>query len=144
MDIIMVLVGIAAIALAVFAGFDGADLPANAGFIVGLLGVGTIGWALGWVLESSNAGIGAWLGLLAAIAIALGGLEPSGQTQWIAGGRRAAAPPRTPPPPPGRAEPVADPQATRPRETMRPPGASSPAPPESSEPPPGSSGPPRV
>jgi hypothetical protein len=42
--------------------------------------------------------------------------------------------------PPASATPVADPQATRPRETMQAPSAS-PPPPESSPPPPGSSGP---
>ena len=47
------------------------------------------------------------------------------------------------------AAPIADPQATRPRETMQPPSATAPPPepsppPESSAPPPGSSGPPGV
>jgi hypothetical protein len=75
MDILMALVGLAAVALtgAVTMGAT-IKMRANAPWILGLLGIGTIGWALGWDLENANAGLGAWLGLAGAVAIAYGGL----------------------------------------------------------------------
>lgn len=75
MDILMALVGLAAVVLtgAVAMGAT-IKMQANAPWILGLLGVGTIGWALGWDLENANAGLGAWLGLAGAVAIAYGGL----------------------------------------------------------------------
>ncbi len=73
-DILMALVGLSAILMA-GAVTMGATIrtPANVPWILGLVGVGTIGWALGWDLENANAGIGGWLGLAGAVAIAYGG-----------------------------------------------------------------------
>jgi hypothetical protein len=86
MDILMALVGLAAIALtgAVTVG-AAIKTPTNAAWILGLLGVGTIGWALGWDLENANAGIGAWLGLAGAIAIAYGGFAAARDDEPIRG-----------------------------------------------------------
>jgi hypothetical protein len=101
MDIIMLIVGIAAIALAGAAALEASgSVPLNAGWVLALLGVGTAGWALGWDLEFSNAGIGAWLGLVAAIVIAFGGFGTASEP------RRTAASSGTAPAPPS-GEPAA-------------------------------------
>ncbi len=86
MDILMALVGLAAIVLTA-AVTMGATIktPSNAAWILGLLGVGTIGWALGWVLENANAGIGGWLGLVGAVAIAYGGFAAASDYEPIRG-----------------------------------------------------------
>lgn len=86
MDILMALVGLAAIVLtgAVTVG-AAIKTPTNAAWILGLLGVGTIGWALGWDLENANAGIGAWLGLAGATAIAYGGFAAARDYEPIRG-----------------------------------------------------------
>jgi hypothetical protein len=76
MDIIMLIVAVLAIVWAV-SGAVGMALPASTGWVVALLGVVIVGWALGWDLENSNAGIGAWLGLVAAVAIAWGAFAAS-------------------------------------------------------------------
>ena len=74
MDIIMLIVGILAIGWAAVDALGASvNLPANAGWIVGVLGVLMTGWTFGYDIESSNAGIGAWLGLIGSIAIAVGG-----------------------------------------------------------------------
>jgi hypothetical protein len=76
MDIIMLLIGIAAIALAaISASGASVNLPFDLALAIALLGVMTFGWVVGWDLEIPNAGIGAWLALLAAAAIAYGGFE---------------------------------------------------------------------
>ncbi len=76
MDIILLLIGIAALALAVATAVEArVTLPARADLILALLGIFAVGWTLGWVLEDPSAGIGAWLGLLASLAIAFGGLQ---------------------------------------------------------------------
>lgn len=96
MDIIMLLIGVAALAyVAVTAMGSAAQLPANAGWVVFVLGVLTVGWALGWDLEDPSAGIGAWLGLLAGIAIAYGALE-AGRRPVMTPRRPAAATPGGP------------------------------------------------
>lgn len=78
MDIILLIIGIASIALAGAAAMDAAaGVPSNAAWLLALLGVGAIGWSLGWDLENDNAGVGAWLGLVASIAIAYGAFEAS-------------------------------------------------------------------
>jgi hypothetical protein len=90
MDIIMLIVGIAAIGLAGAAALEASGLPANAALGVSVLGLITFGWALGWDLEFSDAGIGAWLGLVAAAAIAYGGFQASQESV------STTPPPRTP------------------------------------------------
>ncbi len=74
MDIIMLVVGIAAIAFAAMVAMNAnANVPANAALILSALGLIVVGWALGWDLESGDAGIGAWLGLISGAAITYGG-----------------------------------------------------------------------
>ena len=86
MDILMALVGLAAIVLT-GAVTMGATIrtPANVPLILGLVGVGTIGWALGWDLENANAGIGGWLGLAGAVAIAYGGFAAARDYEPVRG-----------------------------------------------------------
>ncbi len=95
MDIIMLIVAVVAIAWAVTAGLGIATPPALSGMLVGLLGMIALGWALGWDLEEGSAGLGAWLSLVASIAIAWGGLG-GGRQLVPATSRQTAAPP--PPP----------------------------------------------
>jgi hypothetical protein len=95
MDIIMLIVAVVAIAWAVTAGLGAVAPPALSGMLVGLLGVVVLGWALGWDLEEGSAGLGAWLSLVASVAIAWGGLG-GGRQPVAAPSSRAAAPP--PPP----------------------------------------------
>lgn len=103
MDILMALVGLAAIAIACMAMMNASvESPAKLDLLLALLGIGTIGWALGWDLENPNAGLGAWLGLLAAIAIAYGGYEAARSPQ-------PAASTSASPPPAERAGPRAGP-----------------------------------
>jgi hypothetical protein len=84
-DILMALVGLAAILIAgVTTTGVSIKTPASAPWVLALLGIGTIGWTLGWDLENPNAGIGAWIGLFAAIAIAYGGFEASRSPQRTA------------------------------------------------------------
>jgi hypothetical protein len=98
MDIVMALVGLAAIAVACATMMDASiDTPVRLDLVLALLGVGTIGWALGWDLENPNAGLGAWIALLAAIAIAYGGFEAARSPQPV------AATSASPPPPPAPA-----------------------------------------
>jgi hypothetical protein len=99
MDIIMLLVGVAAI---LFAGASamGTDLtlpvaPANALF---LLGVGTVGWTFGWVLEDPAAGLGAWLGLIAALVITYGARQSAAETRVVSRPRTTSPSPSSPPP----------------------------------------------
>jgi len=76
MDIILLLIGLAAIALAAVAATEGTmRAPSEAGLILTLLGAIAFGWALGWDLENSSAGIGSWLALFSSIAITYGGYE---------------------------------------------------------------------
>jgi hypothetical protein len=76
MDIIMLIIGVAALAYAVTTAIGASvGLPQNSALILALLGVVVFGWAFGWDLEEPNAGIGAWLGLFASIAIAYGGYD---------------------------------------------------------------------
>ena len=94
MDIIMLIIAVIAIAWGASAAMGTVTPPALSGMLVGLLGVATIGFTLGTDLEVPDADIGAWLALVAAIAIAYGGL----------GGGRRPAPARSttsasPPPP---------------------------------------------
>jgi hypothetical protein len=87
MDIIMLIIAILAMGVGV-AGAAGSSLPEGSGAIVGLLGVVTFGWALGYDLEISNAGLGAWLALAASAAIAWGGFETTRERRQVA--RRSA------------------------------------------------------
>jgi hypothetical protein len=73
MDIIMLLVGLGAIAYAAIpASGSELALPRDSSWIVLLLAMAVVGWALGIALEDADAGIGAWLGLIASGAIAFG------------------------------------------------------------------------
>jgi hypothetical protein len=96
MDWIMLLIGLAALALA-FAGITGSEaagrLPSWTPWVVSLLGVCIFGWALGWDLENENAGLGAWLALIASGAIAYGGYASAIESAQPPTRRRAAAPP---------------------------------------------------
>jgi hypothetical protein len=98
MDIIMLIIAIMAIAWAASAAMGTATPPVLSGMLVGLLGMIALGWALGWDLEEGDAGVGAWLALVASIAIAWGGLG---------GGRRPVAAPSTTPAAPPPAAPAA-------------------------------------
>lgn len=99
MDIIMLLIAIAALVyvLATAAGSAG-QLPGNAVWIVFILGVLSIGWALGWDLEDPSAGIGAWLGLVAGIGIAYGACEAGRAPAWPVASHAAPAPTAPGPP----------------------------------------------
>jgi hypothetical protein len=70
---------------------DASEL-AQGDMIAGIGGVVLLGWTHGWDLENPNAGIGACIGPLAAIAIAYGGFEASRSPQ------RAARPQPSPSP----------------------------------------------
>jgi hypothetical protein len=96
MDILMALVGVAAIVIASATMMGAAiEAPVKLDYVLGLLGVGTIGWTLGWDLEIPNAGLGAWIGLLAAVAIAYGGFEAARAPQPASS---TSAPPTSPTP----------------------------------------------
>ena len=106
MHIIMLIVGIAAVALAGAAALDAAsNVPRGGALVLALLGVGAIGWTLGYDLETSNAGIGAWLALVAAIAIAFGGFEASGERRAAPASSAATTAPTGPVTPAGSAGP---------------------------------------
>lgn len=109
MDILMALVGLAAIALAVLPMTNASyEAPVKLDWVLALLGVGTIGWTLGWDLENPNAGVGAWIALFAAIAIAYGGFEAARSPQPVAS---KSAPPPSPSGPAEPAGPAAPPTA---------------------------------
>lgn len=107
MDIIMLIVSVmvTGIAVATAVGAE-ASLPTGAAMIVTVLGVALLGFVFGIDIESDNAGIGAWLGLVATIAIVFGGYD-SARTPTVASPRRTAPPPTSPPPtaPPTQAGP---------------------------------------
>jgi hypothetical protein len=96
MDIIMLIVAVVTIVWAV-SGAVGMHLPASTGWIVGLLGVAIAGWALGWSLEDPYAGVGAWLGLAASVAIAWGAFAASTRPAVASS---ATVPESAPTPPP--------------------------------------------
>ena len=105
-DIILLLIGIAALAYAgLTAAGSAANLPAHSAFVIAVLGVLAVGMALSITLEDSAAGIGAWLGLFASIAIAYGAYETSRSP--AARISRPAAPPPPPPAAPSASEPSA-------------------------------------
>jgi hypothetical protein len=72
-DIILLIVGAAAI---IYAGMTAAgstaQLPSRTAELLSVLGLIAFGMVLFWVLEISVAGFGAWLGLFATLAIAVG------------------------------------------------------------------------
>ena len=73
MDIIMLLVGLGAVGYAAIpASGSEFPLPKDSSWVVLLLAMAVVGWALGIALEDADAGIGAWLGLIASVAIAYG------------------------------------------------------------------------
>ena len=129
MDIIMLLVGLAAIGYAALPASGSAQsLPQDSAWIVLLVGVGVVGWALGICLEDADAGIGAWLGLFGSIAIAVGAyVEIRGGSlarPTPAGGARSGPQEKSPPGDGPRAPtPPSEPQAPPPAD------AGAPAPP---------------
>jgi hypothetical protein len=104
MDIIMLIVGLAAVAYALADAVEGAPgLPAGLPWILSVVAVVVFGWALGWDLEVPNAGVGAWIALLASAAIAYGSFTSAPATSR--GTRRGppaptAVQPPVPPVPP--------------------------------------------
>ena len=74
MNIIMLLIALATLAYVGMTAVD-AEIPSGSEWLLFLLGVLTVGWAFGWDLETPSAGVGAWLGLLAALAVAYGTSE---------------------------------------------------------------------
>jgi hypothetical protein len=108
MDIIMLIVAVAALIYGLGPGV-GFELPVpNANAILFVLGVLVAGWALGWDLEISTAGLGAWLGLFAALAIAVGARDPA-SVSAPAAPQGPGAP--SPPPPAGPGGPPPPPPA---------------------------------
>jgi hypothetical protein len=95
MDIIMLIIAIVAIAWGAAAGMGATTPPALSAMLVGVLGVVVLGFTLGTDLEVDDADIGAWLALVASIAIAWGGLAGGRRPAVVSSG--SAAPP--PPPP---------------------------------------------
>ena len=133
MDIIMLLVGLAAIGYAALPASGSAQsLPKDSAWIVLLVGVGVVGWALGICLEDADAGIGAWLGLFGSIAIAVGAyVEIRGgslaRPMTPAGGARSGPQEKSPPGDGPRAPtPPSKPQAPVPADA----GAPAPPPPD--------------
>lgn len=75
--ILMVLIGIAAIALAVLPATGATvTLPPSAPLIVAALGIAVFGWAVGFEFEIAGQ-IGVWLAILGSLAIAFGAYEIS-------------------------------------------------------------------
>lgn len=73
MDIIMLVVAIAAIAYAAsIATGRAASAPGGSPLILAGLGLVVVGWALGWDIETTGAGVGSWLALISSAAIAYG------------------------------------------------------------------------
>jgi hypothetical protein len=129
MDIIMLIVGLAAVGYAAATAMDAASgLTASAPRILSLCGIALIGWTLGWDLEDPGAGFGAWLALIATIAIAYGGYEASGtagavRSAGVGGaGAGAGVPPTRPAPPAPPSAPPA-PQSPPPSGPSEPPPA---------------------
>jgi hypothetical protein len=127
MDIIMLIIGVAIVGLAAAtAGGTQMNLPVNPGLLTFVLGVVLVGWTLGWVIEVDSAGIGAWLGFAASIAIVVGGYMesqllavPATSASAPAPAPAAAAPPPPPPPPP-----APPPQPSEPAGSSSPPSGS--------------------
>jgi hypothetical protein len=96
MHIIMLVIGLAAIAWAVLPATGSAmTLPPNAPGILLGLGVAVFGFAAGWELEASG-GIGVWLAIVASAAIAYGAYA-----HGRVGAASVAAPSPATSPPPG-------------------------------------------
>ena len=75
--ILMLLIGIAAIAFAVLpASGVSVTMPAAAALIVAALGIAVFGWALGFEFEISGE-IGVWLAILGSLGIVWGAYEAS-------------------------------------------------------------------
>jgi hypothetical protein len=96
MDIIMLIIAIVAVVWGAAAGMGAATPPMLSGLLVGVLGVVVLGFALGFDLEAGDADIGAWLALVASIAIAWAGLG-GGRRPVAASSSTAAAPPPSAP-----------------------------------------------
>jgi hypothetical protein len=92
MDIILLLIGISALAIAALSAAEASiSSPVDPAWMVGALGLVAFGWCLGWDLENGSAGIGAWLGLIASGAIVFGAYETIGETR-AAMARSSSAP----------------------------------------------------
>ena len=74
MNIIMLLIALGTLAYVGLIAMD-AEVPSGSEWVVFVLGVLVVGWTLGWVLENPSAGVGAWFGLVAALALAWGASE---------------------------------------------------------------------
>jgi hypothetical protein len=98
MDIIMLIIAIVAIVWGVAAGMGTTTPPALSAMLVGVLGVLVVGFTLGTDLEAPDADIGAWLALVASLAIAWGGLGGGTRRVTTPSGRETAPapPPSTP------------------------------------------------
>ena len=99
MDIIMLIIGIIAVVWGAAAGMGAATPPVLSAMLVGLLGVVVLGFTLGTDLELEDADIGAWLALVASIAIAWGALAGGSRRVTAPAATRRPATPASPPPP---------------------------------------------
>ena len=99
MNIVMFLV---VLATAAYVGLSalGAEVPASSELVVFVTGVLVVGWSLGYDLETPNAGVGAWFGLFAALAIAYGASEATLRPGRARASSRRPPPSRSTPPPP--------------------------------------------
>lgn len=98
MHIVMLLVGLIAIAWAVMPAVGSTSLPPSAPGLVFALAVAIFGFAVGWELEASG-GIGVWLAIVASAAIAYGAYSHGrvGAPSAAAPSRTAASPPPSAP-----------------------------------------------
>jgi hypothetical protein len=103
-DLILLVIGVAALAYAAVPMMSAAALPGNAARIIAGLGLVAIGWSLGWDLEDPGAGFGAWLGLVASVAVTYGAFEAASEPV-------SAPPPERPVPPPVPSAPAGPPTA---------------------------------
>ncbi len=75
-DIILLVIGIGSVAYAALtAAGSTSSLPRDSAALLGMLGILAAGIALSVDLEDNSAGLGAWLGLIAAGAIAFGAYQ---------------------------------------------------------------------
>lgn len=95
--VLMLLVGIAAIAFAVLpASGVTVTMPAEAALIVAALGIAVFGFALGWEFEISG-DIGVWFAILGSLGIAFGAYESSRSPVVPATSAHGPRAPATPP-----------------------------------------------
>jgi hypothetical protein len=96
--VIMLLIGIAAVAFAVLPAASAAvTLPAGLPLLIAALGIAAFGFAAGWELEISG-GIGVWLAVIGSLAIAYGAYDAAGAPVRRATRSRRTTSTPTPPP----------------------------------------------